>query len=215
MIVCISSFPYNVLNQRKGLFMKTLFELSGVQRPKIKLQDSVLLIIDAQQEYEAGKLPLPDLKPAVITIQSLLKRAREIGTPIIHILHKGSEGGLFDPKTSAFKSIAALEPRLGETVLTKELPDSFAGTTLTRELGKLGKDKTLILTGFMTHMCVSATAMSALNLGYQSVVIENAVATRDLPGPNGELVSAGQVNQVALTALRDRISWVMTSDLLK
>jgi nicotinamidase-related amidase len=195
--------------------MKTLLELSGVQRPEVKLEDSVLVIIDAQQEYESGKLPLPDLKAAITTIKYLLNRARETGTPIIHILHKGSEGGLFDPKTSAFKSIAALEPGLGERVITKKLPDSFANTTLARELGKIGKDKTLILTGFMTHMCISATAMSALNLGFQSVVIEDAVATRDLTSPSGEIIPAHQVNQVALTTLRDRITWVIKSDLLR
>ena len=194
---------------------KTLLELSGVEKTQIKFDQSILVIIDAQQEYETGQLPLVGLKEAVISIRSLLIEARRKGIPVIHVMHEGSVGGLFDPNTPAFKSIAGLEPRPDETVILKNLPNAFAGTTLTKKLEKLMKNRTLILTGFMTHMCISSTASAALDLGFQTAIAKDAVATRDLRGPDGETVPARQVNQMSLAALQDRISWIIgTADLL-
>jgi len=194
---------------------KTLFELSGVEKPQLKFDQSVLVIIDAQQEYETGQLPLVGVKEAVASIRNLLTEARKKGIPVVHVMHEGSAGGLFDPNTPAFKSIAGLEPKSKETVILKHLPDAFAGTTLAKELEKIGKERTLILVGFMTHMCISSTASAALDLGFQTAVVKDAVATRDLRGPDGETVPAQQVNQISLAALQDRISWIVGStDLL-
>lgn len=189
--------------------MKTLFELSHAQRPEITLERSILVIIDAQQEYETGALPLIGLKEAVRTIERLLVQARKAEIPIIHVLHEGTAGGLFDPLTSAFKSIAPLFPHPDETVILKRLPDAFAGTTLIHAVEKFGKNRTLLLTGFMTHMCITATASSALDLGLQSAVVKDAVATRDLRGPDGDTIPARQVNQTSLAALQDRLSWLI------
>src|SRR3546814_7791052 len=75
---------------------------------------------------------------------------------------------------------AKAAPAAGETVVEKGLPNAFAGTTLQAELDKIGRKK-LILAGFQTHMCVSATARAALDLGYRSTVVASAAATRDLP----------------------------------
>ena len=190
---------------------KTLLELSNVPRPEIRLETSVLVIIDAQQEYETGRLPLVGLKEAVHSIRTLLTQARESGVPIIHVLHEGSEGGSFDPRTSAFKSIAGLEPLASESVVFKHLPNSFAGTNLTSELEKIDGNRTLLLVGFMTHMCITATASSALDLGFQIGVVKDAVATRDLRGPDGETIPARQVNQRSLAALQDRFAWLVAS----
>lgn len=188
---------------------KTIFELSGIDRPKIEFEKSILMIIDAQQEYETGQLPLVGLKEAVASIRRLLLKARQEGVPVIHVMHEGSKGGLFDPSTSAFKSIASLEPSPNETVILKHLPNAFAGTSLANLLEKIGKDRTLILTGFMTHMCILSTAGAALDLGFQTAVVRDAVATRDLRGPEGEIIPASQVNKASLAALQDRLSWIV------
>lgn len=191
--------------------MKTLFELSHALRPEITLDQSILVIIDAQQEYETGKLPIVGFNQAVESIERLLKQARKLDIPIVHVLHEGSSGGLFDPQTFAFKSIDGLWPLPDETVVLKRLPDAFAGTTLNHAIEKFGNHRTLLLCGFMTHMCITATASSALDLGLQSAVVKDAVATRDLRGPDGEVISARLVNQVSLAALQDRLSWLIDS----
>ena len=49
---------------------------------------------------------------------------------------------------------------------------------------------TLIVAGFMTHMCVNSTARSAFSLGFRPTVVASATATRDLPAPDGSVMPA-------------------------
>src|SRR4051812_16755353 len=105
-------------------------------------------------------------------------------------------------------------PLARETVVVKKLPNAFAVTPLDDILRKLGR-KELIISGFMTHMCVSATVRSALDHGYHATVIADACATRDLPAPDGAVISAMTVHQVALAELADRFATVVpTLDLI-
>ncbi len=66
------------------------------------------------------------------------------------------------------------------------------------------------MAGFQTHMCISATARSALDHGYRVTVVANACATRDLPDPlGGEPLSAAQLHRVSLAELHDRFATVV------
>lgn len=190
---------------------KTLFELSGVEKPKIKLENSIIVVIDAQREYLDGRLPLPEISKSIEVIKTLLSSARKENVPIIHVFHKGEPESLFSYESVAFQPIPGLEPQPAEKIVLKELPDAFARTSLNKDLELYGKEKTLILVGFMTHMCVLNTAVTALDLGYQTVVIKDAVATRNLRGADGETIPAKQVNQTILATLQDRMAWVIPS----
>jgi nicotinamidase-related amidase len=66
-----------------------------------------------------------------------------------------------------------------------------------------------VLAGFMTHMCVNSTARGAFNLGYASSVVSGATATRELPGPDGQAVSAAALQAASLAALNDMFSVVV------
>lgn len=190
---------------------QTLFQMVGVPQPTFDWANATLVIIDAQQEYETGRLTLPDLPPTVATIERILTAARRRGAPVVHVLHQGGPG-LFDPQAEGSRSIEALRPLEGERIIRKHLPDAFAGTELHGLLKQLGSERKLILVGFMTHMCITATALSALNLGYENFVVEDAVATRALRAANGKTISAADVNAAALAGLKDRVSWVIPSD---
>lgn len=189
---------------------KTLFEIANAVQPEFTWSNSVLIIIDAQREYENGVLPLPKIQQTVDVIKKLLLEARKRGTPVIHVVHEGAKG-LFDPESEGFKIIEKLTPEKGEIVLRKQLPNAFANTKLKTILSSLGINKNLILVGYMTHMCITATAMAAVDLGYQSFVVRDAVATRALTGADGQIISDSQVNDSALAALKDRISWIVES----
>ena len=106
--------------------------------------------------------------------------------------------------------VYTLTPRAGEIVVTKRLPNSFAGTTLDEELKRLGR-KELIVVGFMTHMCVSATVRAALDHGYRCTMVASACASRDLPDGRGGVVSAAEVHRVELAALGDRFAAVVAT----
>ena len=191
---------------------KTLLEMAGADLTPPKLADAVLIVIDAQNEYVDGKLPLPGVKSALGNIARLLEKARADGGRIVHVQHRGRAGGAFDPATRAFAIADEAAPKSGETVVEKPLPNAFAGTTLDEILKSIGA-KRLVLAGFMTHMCVSSTARAALDLGYQTTVAADACATRDLPSGAGD-ISAADLHRAELAALADRFSIVCDTDAL-
>jgi len=188
----------------------TLTELGGgAPAQPSRFADSVILIIDAQREYTDGRLRLAGVDNALHQTARLLARARRAGVPVIHIQQVSKPGrGLFDPQGPFLAFTPEAEPRAGELVVPKRLPNAFAGTTLEAELRRTGR-KDIIISGYMTHMCVSATARAAFDLGYKTTVIADACATRDLAdGPDGRL-EAGIVHRVALAELADRFSTVV------
>ena len=64
----------------------------------------------------------------------------------------------------------------------------------------------------MTHMCVEATARSAVDHGLKATVIAAATATRDLPDPTGSgTIAASEVQRNALAAMADRFAVVVPS----
>lgn len=190
---------------------KTLLQMAGADLTPPSFDEATLVIIDAQREYVDGALPLTGVEAALAHIAEVLEKARAAGAPVVHVQHRGRTGGLFDPETPAFAFADNAMPVAGETVVHKALPNSFAGTDLAQELEKAGR-KRLILAGFMTHMCVSATARAALDLGYQSTVLSDATATRDLPDPSGGgIVTAADLHRAELAALADRFSIVCQS----
>lgn len=185
---------------------KTLLQMAGAPAAPSTLSASALIVIDAQREYVDGKLPLAGVGPALAEIKALIARAREVGTPVIHIQHKGKPGGAFGPDTPGFAIAPEAAPHAGETVIEKALPNAFANTELANAIEATGKTE-VILVGFMTHMCIEATARSALDHGLRATVVAAAAATRDLPDPlTGATVSAAEIHRNALTALSDRFA---------
>lgn len=187
---------------------KTLLQMAGANPAPGKLTEAAVVIIDAQNEYVTGKLPLEGVDAALAQVAALLAAARAAKAPIIHIAQRGRPGGLFDPEGPSFKFAAPAAPQAGETVIEKPLPNSFAKTTLHEALQATGR-KHLVVAGFMTHMCVSSTVRAALDLGYRTTVVADAAGTRDLPDPTGgPALSAAELHRAALAGLADRFAIV-------
>jgi nicotinamidase-related amidase len=186
---------------------KTLLELAGVPAKPHALSQSGVVMIDAQIEYVTGHLPLAGIEPALDQGSRLLTAARELSRPIVHVQHKGRPGGLFDPETDNFRIADAVVPHSGEPIVEKGLPNAFAGTDLDAVLKDLGVS-TLVVAGFMTHMCVSSTVRAALDLGYGCTVLAPACATRDLPDGKGGVVKAETLHDAELAALADRFAMI-------
>lgn len=189
---------------------KTLLSMAGAPLQPSNLSDAALVLIDCQNEYVSGVLTLPGVAPALDEAAKVLARARAAGSPIIHVVHHGRPGGgVFDPEgpsSGIAPEVAALD---GEAQVTKALPNAFAGTNLDEILKETGK-KELILVGFMVHMCISATARVATDLGYRVTIVADATATRDLPGPAGDgVVAAEDLKRAELAALADRFAIII------
>lgn len=192
---------------------KTLMQLAGIDLTPPRLGDACLVLIDIQNEYLAGPLALPDASPAIARATALLGRARESGAKIIHIAHKGAPGSLFDRDAERGAIVAQLDPRPGEIVIEKQLPNAFAGTELNVQLAATGR-KELVLAGFMTHMCVSSTARAALDLGFRTTIDAESCATRDLPDGKGGTIAARLIHDVALAELSDRFAIIARGNAL-
>jgi nicotinamidase-related amidase len=194
---------------------KTLLQMAGAPLEPGKFSESAVVVIDAQNEYVNGKLPLPGVNAALDNIAILLKAARAAGAPVVHVQHKGRAGGLFDPGADSFKLAPQAAAQTGEAIVEKPLPNAFAQTNLQDVLSKTGK-KSLIVAGFMTHMCVSSTVRAALDLGYRTTVVADAAATRDLPDPTGgPALPAAELHRAALAGLADRFAIVARLSALK
>ncbi len=187
---------------------KTLLELAGARPAPASLADATVVVIDAQNEYVSGPLALPGVQPALAAIEGLLAEARAAGAPVVHIVHR-DVSGVFVEGTQGAEIAPQAAPTGDEPVFKKELPNSFTNPELHPTLEKLGR-KNLILAGFMTHMCVDSTARAAVDLGYGVTIVENATATRPLPGVLGRPArSAQEVHDGALAGLADLFAVVV------
>lgn len=189
--------------------LKTLLEMAGAPRIVAKWEQAALLLIDHQLEYVSGGVPLSGIEAAIAECARLVELARKAGAPIFHIVHHGRPGGaLFNPEGQYVAIMPQLVPVDGETVVVKHLPNAFAGTELDSLLQACGR-KQLVIAGFATHMCISATTRAALDHGYAVTVVAAACATRDLPDPLGGIVPAASVHRATLAALADRFATVV------
>ncbi len=143
---------------------KTLLQLAGATPAPSRLGQSTLVLIDIQNEYFDGPLRLTGVEAAAKEAAGLLTRARALGAPVVHVRHRGRAGGAFDPEAPRGLIHASVAPLAGETVIDKGLPNSFSGTTLAEALEAIGP-RPLVVAGFMTHMCVSASVVLAKLFG--------------------------------------------------
>ena len=68
---------------------KSLLELAGAPRHPSPLDKSALILIDPQEEYVTGGVPLSGIGAAVDDAVKLLRIAREAAVPVFHIHHHG------------------------------------------------------------------------------------------------------------------------------
>lgn len=189
---------------------KTLLQMAGAPLTPSPPDKAALVLIDCQREYSEGGLKLSGIEAAVAEAAKLLSWARGRGVPVIHIVHHGKPGGaLFNPEGPMAAIIPGLEPAAGEKVIAKALPNAFAGTGLQETLKATGRSE-LIIAGFQTHMCVSASVRAALDLGWRTTVVASAAGTRDLPNAvTGATLPAQAIHEATLSALADRFAIVV------
>lgn len=173
-----------------------------------------VVVIDLQNEYLAGgKLPLHEVEAAVEKAVRVIENARSRGDKVIHIRHEQPGGPIFIAGSDGVEFISSVVPLPGETVITKNYPNSFRGTALKEVLDKEGVVDVVII-GAMSHMCVGATARASTDHGYNTLVVQDACATMDLEF-GGVRVPAEHVhaaNMAALAFAHGKV--VSTSDVL-
>lgn len=191
----------------------TLLELAGGEFAPVVWSNCALVLIDYQNEYVDGAMPLGQAgAKAIENARLLLDKARQQNIPIFHITHHGADNSnVFDPLSDKIEIVSQLQPQNNETTIVKKHPNAFYET----QLGALIKDvqkQQIIFAGFMSHMCVSSSVRAAFDLGFDNIVCHDACATRDLPSADRETISAEIMHNTAMAALQDRFAALVTTD---
>lgn len=187
---------------------RTLRALLGLPAAPEGLSSSTLILIDCQNTYTRGVMELDGVQAALDEAAVLLDRARTAGIPVIHIQHDSGPGTPYDVGAEIGSIVDRVAPRDGEPVVVKNYPNSFVGTDLEDRLRAVDAHS-LVLAGFMTHMCVNSTARGAFNLGFAPTVVAAATATRPLPGVGIAEVSAAEMQSASLAAMADLFAVVI------
>lgn len=186
----------------------SLRQVVGISDSSASVTDSVLVIIDAQDEYIHGHLRAVDYKQVNVAIASLLAKYRKQSGKVVHVMHNtgSEEAPIFTPSGKLTKEMDGLEAIDGESIVHKKHAGSFSTTNLGAILKDTGLHK-LVLTGYMAHGCVSSTAREATTLGYEVVVAADAVGERDMQD-----ISAAQIKRIALAEIHDMFGTVIFSN---
>ena len=177
----------------------------------IEAGSSALLVIDFQNEYFNGKMPIPDGARALGNARRLVTFADQAGIPVFHVQHVTPAGTpIFaeDGATAQFHD--ELQPAAHHTVLQKSSVSVFPTTDIDQRLKAAGI-KTLIISGLMTHACVAGAARDAVPLGYDVVVADDACATRDLDNADGSVLPHAVLHRAALASIADTFGALMST----
>lgn len=176
---------------------------------KIDKDKDALIIVDLQNDFcPGGALAVPDGDKIVPVVNALIPYFSKIYAtqdwhPRDHISFK-DQGGIWPPHCVAGTPGAELHPKLraGKAIRirkgtdrAKEAYSGFQGTDLAEIMKNIGVSR-VIICGLATDYCVKATALDAINSGFDVVVISDAVKGVDLnPGDSaralGLMLEAG------------------------
>lgn len=170
-----------------------------------------ILVVDLQNEYwPAGNFSLVGIEAAAANAARVIALARAESDLVVHIRHEMPGGPIFVPGTEGAKINETVLPQGDEPVITKNFPNSFRDTGLDDLLKEKGVEEVIVI-GAMSHMCVDATTRAANDLGYRTVTIHDACATRDLEF-NGVTTPAAQVHAALMGALAFMYGEVIGTD---
>lgn len=126
-------------------------QLVGVAPSTASPGDSALVIVDAQNEYAAGKLKVVNVEASRKVIASLLQKYRDSNGHVVHVVHDTPDGApVFTPGTDLAKEFDELAPKSNEKVIHKHHASSFAETDLQQHLESIGRKK-IVLVGYMVR----------------------------------------------------------------
>lgn len=171
---------------------------------------AALIPIDIQQGFDLIKAKRNN--PAMEDNGRLLLSAwRQTASLILHVQHDSiSPQGLFHPAQPGHDFRVGFAPLAGELLINKSVNSAFIGTDLDLRLRR-EKIDTVVLFGLTTDMCVSTTARHASNLGYNTIVVDDACACFSVKDKQGE-ISAEDMHRLHLATLAQEFATVVTTD---
>ncbi|WP_040769712.1 cysteine hydrolase family protein [Novipirellula maiorica] len=171
-----------------------------------------LLVIDVQQEYFDGALPVTYPVGHLDQILRVMDEAKQAGVPTAVIRHHqpDPDSPIFRLNSDAWQLHPEVEKRHRDVLIDKQLPGSFTNTNLADWLKKVDAD-TVAIAGYMTQMCCDTTARQAFHRGYKVEFLSDATGTLDVENEAGS-VTAKQLQDSILVSQQMFISEVIATD---
>lgn len=171
-----------------------------------------LIVIDVQNEYVTGRLPIeyPAVELSLDNIGRAMDAARAGGIPVV-VVRNGTPAGtpIFALGSDGWQLHPVVAGRPRDHHVDKNLPSAFSGTDLEAWLRARGID-CLTVVGYMTHNCVDATVKHAVHLGLSAEVLEDA--TGSVPYANrAGTADARQIHETFMVVMQSRFASVMST----
>jgi nicotinamidase/pyrazinamidase len=182
-------------------------------------KDSALIVADVQKDFcPGGSLPVPHGDKVVSVLNKYIQLFKEVDAPVYatrdwhppnHISFK-SQGGLWPPhcvqntEGAKFHEDLKLPERTiivsKATDPNKEAYSGFDGTTLGEELRRKGVSRVFV-GGLATEYCVKNTVLDALELGFETALLEDAIQGLDVRSGDSEK---------AVEMMKTKGAWIVT-----
>lgn len=170
-----------------------------------------LLVIDVQNEYFFGRLPVSYPSGSLDNILRAMDVAVANKIPVAVIQHttRSDTSPVFRKGSREWALHPEIAKRHRDILIEKAWPDSFTETNLQEWLKNQDIDA-LTVCGYMTQRCCDTTARRAFHLGYAVEFLSDATGTLSFTSESGT-VTAEELHR-AILVTQDRFSRVMNTE---
>lgn len=172
-----------------------------------------LLVIDVQESFRHRPFFAPDALPPYLAAQNALIagfQTRQL--PMVRIFHCSAPEQLDNPFAQASGHVRPLQGLADFTAaaqFTKSRHSALVGTGLEVWLTQQRIDR-LVISGIRTEQCCETTARHASDLGWQVDFVPEATLTFAMQQPDGQTLSAADIQTRTATVLAGRFATLCT-----
>lgn len=164
---------------------------------------AALIVIDVQQSFRFrpfwSEQDLPAFREHLL---ALIAGCRQLGVPVVHILHEGKTGPF--AADSGLVRLMGWVPADADATFTKHVHNALTESGLRPWLETRGIQR-LVLAGIRTEQCCETTARVAADLGYQVDFVSEAMLTFAMTHPHsGRHYSAADLRERTELVLAER-----------
>lgn len=171
-----------------------------------------LIVIDVQNEYFTGNLPIayPPRDESLARILEAVDAANAAGVPVVVVQHSSPESSpLMGRGKPSWQLHEELARKPYDKLVEKSMASSYAGTDLGQWLDEQGVD-TVAVVGYMTQNCDESTARDAYHRGSTVEFLSDATGTVALRNSAGSR-TAREVHEGVLVVMQSNFASVVTT----
>jgi nicotinamidase-related amidase len=174
--------------------------------------NSALLVIDVQNEYFSGAMPVSYPPESLKNILRAMDHAHTSGIPVAVIRHTNlaRNAQTFKKGTVNWELHDEIKQRPADIHVEKNLPGSFTRTDLEAWLKSKGISR-ITIAGYMTQMCCDTTARQAFHWGYAVDFLSDATGTLSVTNAAGT-ITGSDLHQAVLITQQMLFSNVLSTD---